>query len=82
MYIPNDDTQNYPFFRLQFVVEMFGHLTYWSTIQKVSLFETTAVVISKNCGSLNHNLKLKIQLNLRFKAVKSCLFIYWLKNNK
>ena len=25
MYIPNDDTPNYPFFRLQLVVETFGH---------------------------------------------------------
>ena len=27
MYISNDDTQNYPFSRLQLVVEMFGHST-------------------------------------------------------
>ena len=27
MYIPNDDTQNYPFCKLQLVVETFGHLT-------------------------------------------------------
>ena len=27
MYIPNDDTQNNPFCRLQLVVEMFGHST-------------------------------------------------------
>ena len=27
MYIPYDDTQNYPLQRLQLVVEMFGHLT-------------------------------------------------------
>ena len=27
MYIPNDDTQNYPFCRLQLVVEMYGHST-------------------------------------------------------
>ena len=26
MYIPNDDTQNYPFSRLQLVAETFGHL--------------------------------------------------------
>ena len=25
MYIPNDDTQNYHFFRLQLVLESFGH---------------------------------------------------------
>ena len=28
MYIPNDDTQNYPFCRLKLVVETFEHLTY------------------------------------------------------
>ena len=27
MYIPSDDTQNYPFCRLQLVVETFGNLT-------------------------------------------------------
>ena len=27
MYIPDDDTQNYPFFRLQVMVEMFLHST-------------------------------------------------------
>ena len=27
MYIPNDDTQKYPFYRLQLLVEMFGHST-------------------------------------------------------
>ena len=27
MYIPNDDKQNYPFCRLQLVVETFVHLT-------------------------------------------------------
>ena len=27
MYIPNDVTQNYPFCRLQLVIDMFGHLT-------------------------------------------------------
>ena len=25
MYIPNDDTQNYPLCRLQLVIEKFGH---------------------------------------------------------
>ncbi len=29
-YIPNDDTQNYPFCRLQYVVETFGHSTKWT----------------------------------------------------
>ena len=27
MYIPNDDTQNYSFFRLKFMVVTFGHST-------------------------------------------------------
>ncbi len=27
MYIPNDDTQNYPFSRLQLLVQTFGHST-------------------------------------------------------
>ena len=27
MYIPDDDTQNYPFCRLQLVIETFGHST-------------------------------------------------------
>ena len=27
IYIPNDDTQNYPFYRLQLVFEKFGTLT-------------------------------------------------------
>ena len=26
MYIPNDETQNYPFYRVQLVVETFGYL--------------------------------------------------------
>ena len=29
MYIPYDDTQNYPFCRLQLVVETVGHSTEW-----------------------------------------------------
>ena len=28
--IPNDDTLNHPFCRLQLVVEMFGHSTQWT----------------------------------------------------
>ena len=27
MYIPNGDSQKYPFYRLKLVVEMFGHST-------------------------------------------------------
>ena len=30
MYIPNDDTQNYPFCRLKLVVEMFEHPTLYA----------------------------------------------------
>ncbi len=29
MYIPNDDTQNYTFYRLQYVVETYEHLSEW-----------------------------------------------------
>ena len=29
MYIPNDDTQNYPYCRIQLVAETFGHSTKW-----------------------------------------------------
>ena len=29
-YIPHDDTQNYYFYILQFVVETLGHSTYWT----------------------------------------------------
>ena len=34
MYISNDETQNYPFSRLQLVVETFGHSTYDPINQK------------------------------------------------
>ena len=30
MYIPNDNTENYLFCRLQSAVETFGHLTWWT----------------------------------------------------
>ena len=30
----NDDTQNYPFNRLKFVVETFGHLIQWTNLSK------------------------------------------------
>ena len=30
MDIPNDDKQNYPFCKSQFVVEIFGHSTKWT----------------------------------------------------
>ena len=34
MHIPNDGTQNYPFCRLQLLVETFGHLTYQTNQSK------------------------------------------------
>ena len=34
MHIPNDDTQNYPFYKLQLLVETFGHSTKWSNQAK------------------------------------------------
>ena len=34
MYIPNDDTQKYPFVRLQLVVETFEHSTSWTNQSK------------------------------------------------
>ena len=34
IYIPNYDTQNFPFCRLQLVVEKFGHLTEWTNKTK------------------------------------------------
>ena len=36
MYIPNYDTQSYPFCRLQLVVEAFGHSTTNENLIKVS----------------------------------------------
>ena len=34
MNIPNDDTQNYPLYRLQLLVETFGHSAKWTTQSK------------------------------------------------
>ena len=34
MYIPNDNTQNYPFCILQLVVKTFGHSTKWTNQSK------------------------------------------------
>ena len=34
MYIPNDDTQNYTFCKLQLVVEMFERFTCWTNQSK------------------------------------------------
>ena len=36
MYIPSNDTQNYPVYRLKLVIEMFGHSTKW-TNQSIAL---------------------------------------------
>ena len=36
MYIPNDDTQNYPLCRLQLVIETFGRPTYEPTNQNTT----------------------------------------------
>ena len=37
IYIPNDDTQNYPFCRLNLVVKTFGHSTKWTTQLKFNI---------------------------------------------
>ena len=37
MYIPNDDTQNYPLCRLQLVVETFEHSTMWTNQSKFTI---------------------------------------------
>ena len=34
MYNPYDDTENYPFCRLQLVVETFGHSSWWTNQSK------------------------------------------------
>ena len=34
LYIPNVDSQNYPFYRLQLVAETFGHSTSWTNQPK------------------------------------------------
>ena len=34
-YIPFDDTQSYPFWRLELIVETFWHLTQWSNQSKL-----------------------------------------------
>ena len=36
MYITHDDTQNYPFCKLQIVFETFGHSTKWMNQSKFS----------------------------------------------
>ena len=36
MYMPNDDTINNPFCRLQLVVETFGHLIFWTNQWKLN----------------------------------------------
>ena len=41
MYNPNDDAQNYTFFRLQSVVEMFEHLTNQNSINVLKVVKPT-----------------------------------------
>ena len=44
MYIQNDDTQNYPFCRLQLVADTFVHLTLWynqNSIKVPNVFESS-----------------------------------------
>ena len=36
MYIPNGDTQIYPFFRLEIVIETFEHSTSWTNQLKLN----------------------------------------------
>ena len=47
MYIPNDETQNYPFCRLQLVVKTFGHSTKW-TNQSIYLIKVSKDVNPTN----------------------------------
>ena len=53
MYIPNEDTQNCPFWRLQLVVETFGHSTKWANQSK--LIEVPKVVKPTNKKILLQN---------------------------
>ena len=41
MYIPNDNTQNYPFCGLQIVAETFGHSTKWTKQSKFKVVKPT-----------------------------------------
>ena len=41
MYIPNNDTLNYPFFRLKLVVETFEHSNWWINKYKLIFSVTT-----------------------------------------
>ena len=52
MYIPNDDTQNYPFSRLKLVVETFKHSTYY---QPIKLGKVSTVVGSTNKKTILQN---------------------------
>ena len=54
MNLPNDDAQNYPFFRLQSVVETFGHSTEWTNQSK--FFSVPKVVKPTNKKHYNKTL--------------------------
>ena len=63
MYTPNDNTQNYPSFRLQLLVETFGNPTYWilmkvqqlliQWIRKWKLFVTSVINIAISADKIN-----------------------------
>ena len=75
MYIPNEDTQNYPFFRLRLVVEMFGQSTLWTDQSKFNkspqrqrirkhyfkTFRTSVINSPMSPSSPAKNSKLKIE---------------------
>ena len=44
MYIPNDDTHNYPFCRLQIVVDTFGDPSYKQTHRQTSCYFYTNII--------------------------------------
>ena len=52
MYIPNDDTLDYPFCRLQLIVETFGNGTQWI---KLKLTNVSKVIKPTNKKTLSLN---------------------------
>ena len=65
MWISNDDTQKYPFCRLQFVVETFGHSTLWTNQSKFT--EVPKVIkptIKKTCHKTLGTIVRNSQLSL------------------
>ena len=48
MYIPNDDTQNYPFYKLQFVFEAFQTFT---LMNQLIYLERENLILSNRKGS-------------------------------